>query len=548
MGDVILVITLLLICLGLGAVIGKYMARSLNDEKICLTDRFICRMGIDTKSQMNWKEYLLSTLVFTAFGFIFLQAVIMCQAWLPLNPNHRPNLPFLMAFNITTSFVTNTNWQNYAGESTMGLFSQMVGLTVQNFLSAAVGVAVLLAFVRGLLIKESITLGNFWKDVSRFTIKILLPLSILFAIFFIQQGMPQTFKGTITATTLEGKAVKIPVGPVASQMAIKMIGGNGGGFYNGNATHPFENPTPISNFIQLILILLLPVSCVFMLIFMLPNRKEGYMILSVMGVMLLVGIGISYWGQSQINSITQMKFLEGTESRFSTFECSLWSVLTTAVANGSVNCMHSSLSPLSQLVALFNMMTGEVIFGGVGSGLYGMFLYVLLTVFLAGLMVGRTPEYFGKKIETKEVYWVGIALLFPGLLNLVFSAIALNTSSGLSSISHSGEHGLSEVLYAFSSSFGNNGSAFAGLSANTDFYNTFTGMGMLFGRFIVIVACLVIAGRLGVKKAIVAGPGTLKTDTTVFAFLLLGVIIVMGALTFFPALVLGPIAEHLIMG
>ncbi len=548
MTSVILVVTLFLICLVLGAAIGKWMDYSLNGDTFSFDDRFFSKIGIDIISPMSWKKYFLSVLMFSIFGFVFLQIILMFQEWLPLNPDHRQNLPFLMAFNITTSFLTNTNWQNYAGETTLSYFSQMCGLTVQNFLSAAVGTSVLLAFIRGLIKKECTSLGNFWRDISRFTIRILLPLAFVFSIFFIQQGIPQTFNGSVPVTTLENKEVKIPIGPVASQIAIKMIGGNGGGFFNSNSTHPFENPTPLSNFIQLILILLLPVACVFMFIFMLPNRKEGYMILALMMVMLLLGIFISYLGQSQINPVTGMNFLEGTESRFSALECSLWSVTTTAVANGSVNCMHSSLSPLAQLVTLFNMMTGEVIFGGVGSGLYGMFLYVLLTVFLAGLMVGRTPEYLGKKIETKEVIWVGIALLLPGLLNLTFSALALNTSLGLFSLAHSGAHGLSEVLYAFSSSLGNNGSAFAGLAANSDFYNLATGIGMLVGRFLVIFASLIIAGNLGAKKITTAGPGTLQTDTTIFAVLLLGVIIIMGALTFFPVLILGPITEQIMMG
>jgi len=530
-----------------GLLYGKWMANLMSEESPRFEDKLLRYLGIDTTTSMNWKDYLLSVLMFSFVGFIFLQIILMSQQWLPLNPDHKPNVPFLMAFNITASFVTNTNWQNYGGESTLSHFAQMAGLTVQNFLSAAVGVAVLVALIRGLIKHDTNKLGNFWSDVTRFTLRILLPLSFVFALFLVHQGVPQTFQANVPTKTLEGANIQIPLGPVASQIAIKMNGSNGGGFYNANGAHPYENPTPLTNFVHLISILLLPIACVFMFIFMLPNHRQGYMILVVMGIMLGVGILFSYWGEIQINPITKMHFLEGTETRISLSECSLWSTLTTAVSNGSVNCLHSSLSPVAQLIALFNMMTGEVIFGGVGSGLYGMLLYVLLTVFMAGLMVGRTPEYLGKKIETKEVIWVGVALLSPGLMNLLFSALALNLNAPLSSLAHVGSHGLSEVIYAFSSALGNNGSAFAGLNANTIFFNLTTGIGMLLGRFVVIVASLYIAGSMGIKKVAVTGPGTLRTDTSIFAFLLWSVIIVVGALTFFPVLALGPIAEYLLM-
>ena len=530
-----------------GIMLGKIMAHIFKEKGVALEEKILKLIGIDAFTAMNWKEYLLAVIVFNFVGLILLQLILMTQHWHPFNPEARNGLSFWMAFNIATSFVTNTNWQNYGGESTLSYFSQMLGLTVQNFLSASTGMAVLLVFIRSLVKKEITFMGNFWSDLTRFTVRILLPLSFVFALFLISQGVPQTLNGSVSVKTLEGKELKVPVEPVASQIAIKMNGSNGGGFFNANAAHPFENPTPVSNFFQLITILLLPVSCVFMLIFMLPRKQEGYPVLGVMTVLLLLGVVLSYWAQVQTIPITHMSFREGVDSRFSLSECSLWSVATTAVSNGSVNCMHSSLSPLAQLVALFNMMTGEVIFGGVGAGLYGMLLYVLMTVFLAGLMVGRTPEYLGKKIESKEVIWASFALLAPGLFNLLFSAWALNFQLGLASLSHSGSHGLSEVLYAFSSTFGNNGSAFAGLNANTTFYNITTGFAMLFGRFAVIVPVLIIAGSLGPKKKSPIGPGTLKTDTLLFGVLLFSVILILGALTFFPVLVLGPVAEHLIL-
>ncbi|OFZ23154.1 MAG: potassium-transporting ATPase subunit A [Bdellovibrionales bacterium RIFOXYA1_FULL_36_14] len=536
-----------LILSGTGLILGKMLAHIFKEKGIGLEEKFLKLIGIDATTSMNWKEYLSAVLIFNLIGLILLQLILMTQQWHPFNPEARSGLSFWMAFNIATSFVTNTNWQNYGGEATLSYFSQMLGLTVQNFLSASTGVAVLVVFIRSLVKKEVTLLGNFWSDLTRFTVRILLPLSFVFALFLISQGVPQTLKGSVSVQTLEGKDLKVPVGPVASQIAIKMNGSNGGGFFNVNAAHPYENPTPVSNFVQLISILLLPVSCVFMLIFMLPRKQEGYPILGVMTVLLLLGVVLSYWAQVQINPITHMVYGEGVDTRFSLSECSLWSVATTAVSNGSVNCMHSSMSPLAQLVALFNMMTGEVIFGGVGSGLYGMLLYVLMTVFLAGLMVGRTPEYLGKKIESKEVIWASFALLAPGLFNLLFSAWALHYHLGLASLSHSGPHGLSEVLYAFTSAFGNNGSAFAGLNANSTFYNITTGFAMLFGRFAVIVSVLIIAGSLGPKKKSPIGPGSLKTDTSLFAVLLFSVILILGALTFFPVLVLGPVAEHLIL-
>ncbi|MBF0360159.1 MAG: potassium-transporting ATPase subunit A [Oligoflexia bacterium] len=419
----------------LGILIGKAMTILFKEGVVRIEDKILRLLKIDAISSMNWKEYLFAIIVFNLFGFIFLQVILMFQDWFPLNPEGKNGLPFWMAFNITSSFITNTNWQNYAGESTLSYFSQMMGLTVQNYLSAATGVAVLIAFIRSLVKKEVSKIGNFWSDITHFTLRILLPLSFILALFLIYQGVPQTFNSSVGIKTLEGKELKVPVGPVASQIAIKMNGTNGGGFYNANAAHPYENPTPLANFVQLVSILLIPVSCAFMLIFMLPRKKDGLPILGVMTVMLLIGVVLSYFAQKQGNPMVQMAFLEGTETRFSLAECSLWSVATTAVSNGSVNCMHSSLSPLAQMIALFNMMTGEVIFGGAGCGLYGMLLYVLMTVFLAGLMVGRTPEYLGKKIESKEIICASFAFLAPGLLNLIFSAWALNYRLGLSSLS-----------------------------------------------------------------------------------------------------------------
>lgn len=518
--------------------IGKYLVwlykLDRNEiEKAQSSGTILNKIGININEEMNWKEYLISMCLFSFFGFLILQIILMSQ-----------KIPFFMAFNIAMSFMTNTNWQNYAGESTLTNWVQSIGLGVQNFTSAASGFAILLCLIRGITKRENSQLGNFWNDIIKFTFHILLPLSIVFSLFLVWQGTPQTNKNKMDFVSLEGKKVSIPVGPVASQVAIKMLGSNGGGFYNANASHPYENPTPLSNFIQTMSIILLPAACMFMFIFSLPNRKQGFMILSVMLALLIGGLWISYIFQNQVNPLTNTHFLEGTETRFSPTECGIWATLTTAVTSGSVNCMHSSISPMTQLVALFNMMTGGIIFGGVGSGVYTMILYVLLSAFLSGLMVGRTPEYLGKKIQANEIIWVGLALLTPGLMNLLLSALAMYLSPATAN--HT-PHGLSEILYAFSSAFGNNGSAFAGLNANTDFYNISLGFSMLFGRFIVIMGVLYIAGSLGLKNMTPSGPGTLKTDTVLFSFILLSVIIIVGALTFFPVLVLGPISEHLLM-
>lgn len=517
--------------------IGRYLVwiYRLKEKELKIQPKvsILSKIGINIHEEMNWKEYLISMCLFSFFGFILLQIMLMFQ-----------NIPFLTALNISISFMTNTNWQNYTGESTLTNWVQSLGLGVQNFTSAASGFAILLCFIRGITNKEKSELGNFWNDIIKFIFQLLLPLSIVFSLILVWQGVPQTNNSRVEFISLEGKNVTIPVGPVASQVAIKMLGSNGGGFYNANASHPYENPTPLSNFIQTMSIILLPAACMFMFIFSLPNKKQGLMILSVMLALLLCGLCISSIYQNKINPLTNTHFLEGTETRFSLTECGIWSTLTTAITSGSVNCMHSSISPMSQLVALFNMMTGGIIFGGVGSGLYTMILYVLLSAFLSGLMVGRTPEYLGKKIQANEIIWVGLALLTPGLLNLILSALAMYLNLG--SIQH-GPHGLSEILYAFSSAFGNNGSAFAGLNANTDFYNIALGFSMLFGRFIVIIGSLYIAGSLGIKNISPTGPGTLKTDTILFGFILLSVIIIVGALTFFPVLVLGPVAEHLLM-
>jgi K+-transporting ATPase ATPase A chain len=536
-----------LLVLGGGFFLGKILFKIFSAKTIGFEEKLLKVMGIDAVTPMNWKEYLFSLLFFSLMGIIFLQFILMFQHILPLNTDGKVGLPFWMSFNIAASFVTNTNWQNYAGESTLSNFSQMAGLTVQNFLSAATGISVMLVLVRGILKKETTKLGNFWSDLTRATFRFLLPLSIILTIILISLGVPQTLSEKVSIQTLEGKESIIPVGPVASQVSIKMVGTNGGGFFNANAAHPFENPNPLANYISLLFILLVPVACVFLFIFMMPKRSEGYLILSVMSVLLLLGMGISLWATLQTNPSTGMSFIEGKDTRISLAECSLWSVTTTAVSNGSINCAHSSLAPFSQLVALFNMMTGEIIFGGAGTGIYTMLLYVFLTVFLAGLMVGRTPEYLGKKIEAHEIIWVGFALLTPGLLNLILSAFTLNSQWGLPSLSHLGPHGLSEVLYAFSSLIGNNGSAFAGLNSNTPFFNITGGFAMLFGRFAVIISVFIIAGSMGKKNISPPTLGTLKTNTPIFGFLLISVVIIMGALTFFPTLILGPIAEHLLM-
>jgi K+-transporting ATPase ATPase A chain len=444
--------------------------------------------------------------------------------------------------------MTNTNWQGYAGETTLSFFVQMIGLTVQNFVSAATGIAVLMALIRGISRRTTDKLGNFWTDLTRSTLYVLLPLSIILAILLVGQGVVQNFKVHESIQTLQGAQQDIPMGPAASQIAIKQLGSNGGGFFNANSAHPFENPSPFSNFLEMLAILIIPASLTFTYGKMTGSVKQGWVIFSVMMILLMAGLAISLYAEYSPNPIYgNTPLMEGKETRFGITNSVLWSTITTAVSSGSVNAMHSSLSPLTGMVTLINIMLGEVIFGGVGAGIYGMVIFIILTVFIAGLMVGRTPEYLGKKIEAFEVKMAILAVLAPSFVILVFTAWASVSKAGLAGLGNPGPHGFSEMLYAFTSAAGNNGSAFAGLNANSIFYNLTLGVGMLIGRFGIIIPVLAIAGNMAGKKITPLSAGTFRTDNWLFIGLLIAVILIVGGLTFFPALSLGPIIENLLM-
>ncbi|TGK20318.1 potassium-transporting ATPase subunit KdpA [Leptospira stimsonii] len=505
--------------------------------------------GIDPKKNMDWKEYAASLLIFNLLGFLTLFGILLFQNILPMNPENVNGLNPFLAFNTAVSFVTNTNWQAYSGEAALSYFSQSIGLTAQNFLSAATGLCVLLALARGLSSNAKSNLGNFWRDLIRGTIYILLPLSFLLALALVSTGVVQTFSEYLTATTLEGNPQTIPLGPAASQIAIKQLGTNGGGFFGVNSAHPFENPTPISNFLQMLSILLLPGACVFLYGRIIGNVKHAWVIFSVMVTIFCIGVLTVWSSESSFQPLSGTNgFWEGKETRFGILNSALWEVATTVASNGSVNSMHDSFSPIGGLVGMLNIQIGEVIFGGVGAGMYGMVLFILLTVFLSGIMVGRSPEYMGKKIEKKEIQMSILGILLPSTVILLFTAIAVSLPQGIASLSNKGPHGLSEILYAFSSGAGNNGSAFAGLAVDTPFYNSMLGIAMLIGRFGVILPVLAIAGSSASKKrSEVISEGSFSTDGGTFYILLLSVIIIVGALTFFPALTIGPILEHFLM-
>lgn len=535
--------------------LGHYMAAIFNDESkrsiplLGSLEKLTYRVcGIDPNQEMEWKDYLLALLYFNAAGLIFLFALQLMQGILPFNPQGFSGVEPALAFNTAVSFVTNTNWQAYGGENTLSYFTQMAGLTVQNFLSAATGNAVLLAFIRGIRRKSTNTIGNFWSDLSRTIIYLLLPFCLVFAIILVGQGVIQNIHPYIEAKTFSGETQTIPMGPVASQIAIKQLGTNGGGFFNANSAHPFENPTPLSNFLETFAIFWIPASATYMYGLLINSRKQGWIIFSVMFTLWAVGIAVALISESIFNPILEANpVLEGIEARFGTSNSAIWAVTTTGTSNGSVDSMHSSLSPLAGGIALFNIMLGEVIFGGVGVGMCGMLMFVLLTVFLAGLMVGRTPEYLGKKIEKTEMQWVMLAILTPCALILVGSAIASILPFALESLANRGPHGFSEILYAFSSAGGNNGSAFAGLNANTYFYNISLGIVMLLARLAILVPSVAIAGTLVQKSTVAPSLGTFATDEGLFAILLFSVILIVAALTFFPALSLGPILEQILM-
>lgn len=545
----------LALLIGLAPVLGSYMYKVFSGQNHLMLpvfgklEKLIYKLsGIRPDEEANWKTYTVGLLLFNFVGLIFLFVLQLVQAQLPLNPAQLPNVSWHSALNTAISFMTNTNWQGYAGETTLSYLVQMLGLTVQNFVSAATGIAVLLALVRGLSRKSATTLGNFWTDLTRSTLYVLLPLSILFAVVLVGEGVIQNFHSYQTVHTLQGAEQVVPMGPAASQIAIKQLGTNGGGFFNANSSHPFENPTPFTNFLEMLAILLIPAALTYTYGKMVGSVRQGWTILMVMLVLLVSGLAISLYGEYSANPVLgQSHLMEGKETRFGITNSVMWSTATTAASNGSVNAMHDSLSPLAGMVAMINMLLGEVIFGGVGAGLYGMMVFVILTVFIAGLMVGRTPELLGKKIGAFEVQMAIIANLSTSLVILVFTAWASVSSYGLSSLNNTGAHGFSEILYAYTSAAGNNGSAFAGLNANTVFYNLTLSITLLVGRFGVIIPMLAIAGSLVQKNSTPESAGTFRTDNWVFAGLLIAVILIVGGLTYFPALSLGPVVEHLLM-
>jgi len=536
--------------------LGLYMARVFEGEVKFLgpIENGIYRLcGVRRDEEQHWTGYAISMLALSAAGFVLLYVLQRFQASLPFNPQGLTAVGPELAFNTAASFVTNTNWQSYVGETTMSYLVQMLGLTVQNFVSAATGIALAVALIRGFARRSARTLGNFWVDMTRAALYVLLPLSIIVALALVWQGVPQNLGDYTQAVGLEGVQQLIAQGPVASQEAIKMLGTNGGGFFNANSAHPFENPTALSNFIEMWALIVLAAALTYTFGRMVKDTRQGWAIFAVMAVLLVGGITALYTAESQGNAavaasqIAQAGNMEGKEVRFGVAMSSLFATITTAVSCGAVNAMHDSLTPLGGMITIINMELGEIVFGGVGSGLYGMLLFAIIAMFVAGLMVGRTPEYLGKKIEAKEVKMAMLAILVLPLAMLGFTALAVTSKLGLAGPLHSGPHGFSEILYAYTSATANNGSAFAGLTANTPFYNLTLGAAMLIGRFLMIVPMLAIAGALAAKKIVPASAGTFPTHGGLFIGLLVGVILIVGGLTFFPVLSLGPIVDHLSM-
>lgn len=556
--------------------LGGFMARVYQGEKTFLSpvlapvERLVYRLaGITPSDEMSWKTYTVAMLLFSLIGFIFLYLLQRLQGFLPLNPMVMGAVSPDLSLNTAVSFITNTNWQNYGGEFTLSYLTQMLGLTVQNFVSAAAGMAILVAFIRGFTRHNTNQLGNFWVDLTRSTLYILLPISILLALVLVSQGVVQTFSPSATAQLIQPEAGAnnqttttqiIAVGPAASQIAIKQLGTNGGGFFNTNSAHPLENPTPLSNFFEMLSIILIPAALCYTFGKMVGDTRQGWALLTVMMIFIIVFTWIAYAAESAGNpkltltGVDQVTSdfqpggnMEGKEIRFGPVNSALWATVTTAASNGSVNSMHDSFTPLGGLVPLVMMMLGEVIFGGVGSGLYGMLIFVIVAVFVAGLMVGRTPEYLGKKIESYEMKMASLLILIMPLTVLVLTAVAVLVKAGQVGPLNSGPHGFSEILYAYVSQGNNNGSAFAGLTGNTVFYNLTGALAMLISRFWLAVPTLALAGGLAAKKKIPAGAGTLSTTSALFIAWLIGVIILVGALNFVPALALGPVIEHLIM-
>jgi K+-transporting ATPase ATPase A chain len=554
-GEIFQLVFFFTVLIGLTPFVGGWMAKVFRGERQFLTplfgglERLVYRVArVDIAEEMTWRHYTAALLAFNFLGLFALLGLQTGQAWLPLNPAGQTNVDFGLALNTAISFVTNTNWQAYSGENTMSYLTQMLGLSVQNFFSAATGIVVLLALIRGLTRANFATIGNFWVDLVRSTVYILIPLCLVFALVLVSQGVVQTFSGYPTATTLDGSAQVVPLGPAASQIAIKQLGTNGGGFFGQNSAHPFENPTPLSNFLELLAIILIPSAIVYTYGVLVGNRRQGYSIYAAMMAVVLAGLAIAFWAEYQNNPAQGgLSLLEGKEERFGVMNSVLWADLTTVTSNGSVNAMHDSLSPLAGGVALFNLLLGECVFGGIGTGLYTMLLFVIVTVFLAGLMVGRTPEYLGKKIEAFEVKMAMIAVIAPSACVLIFSAIGCGTDLGRSAMANAGPHGLSEVLYAFASMSNNNGSAFAGITATNPIYLWLGSLAMIIGRFAVIVPVLAIAGSFAAKKVTPPSSGTFPTDGPLFVVLLVGVVLIVGVLTFFPALSLGPVVEHFLV-
>lgn len=548
--------------------LGAYMAKVYQGERLFLdpilgpVERFLYRLsGIDQRSEMTWKTYAVVMLIFNILGLIVVYLLQRLQGLLPLNPQGLRAVSPDSAWNTAVSFATNTNWQGYGGETTMSYLTQMLGMTVQNFLSAATGMAVMVALIRGIVRHTTKEIGNFWVDMTRSVLYILIPLSLVLALALVSQGVVQTFSEYKTATSLQsGETQLIAVGPAASQIAIKQLGTNGGGFFNVNSAHPLENPTPFSNFLEMLSILLIPAALCYTYGKMVGDTRQGWALLAVMTIVLVALLGVVVWSEQCGNPMlaklgidqTQTDInpggnMEGKEVRFGIVNSALWGTVTTAASNGSVNAMHDSFMPLGGLVPMWLMQLGEIIYGGVGSGLYGMLAFVVIAVFVSGLMVGRTPEYLGKKIEAYEMKMASIVILIPVMVVLIGTATALMTEAGRATIFNPSAHGFSEVLYAFSSAGNNNGSAFAGLGANTPFYNIALGIAMFIARYWLAIPILAIAGSLANKKKVPASAGTLPTHTPLFIAWVIGVIIIVGALSFLPALALGPIVEHLMI-
>lgn len=535
-------------------VIGTYLVWIFQEKEISQSPLMYFERGIywlcsiDPNHEMSWQDYLKALLWFNGVGLAVLFLILTFQDFLPLNPHNFSGVPWILAFNIAISYVTNTNWQSYAGEVTLSYFSQMVGLTTQNFLSAATGLSVMFAMIRGVSHRSINTIGNFWVDLTRGILYLFLPLAIIFSLFLVFEGSPQTLNPYAPAKTLEGHSQIIPYGPVASQIAIKQIGTNGGGFFAANSAHPYENPTPLSNFVELLAIFLIPAVSTYTFGIMVNSRRQGWALFLVMSFMTISGLLVMY-AALHVHSplLANMEPYEGIETRIGIANSMLWTNSTTCTSNGSVNCMISSLTPLAGGVALLNVMLGELIFGGVGGGLCTMLFFAMFTVFLAGLMVGRTPEYLGKKIGRREIRWVMAGVLIPSIVMLIGQAASCSNPLAQETLLHKGPHGLTELLYAFGSCSGNNGSAFAGINANTNYYNIALGVTMLLGRLSVIIPALALAGIFSAQKVSARTSGTFRTDSFLFAFLLCVVIVILGMLPFFPALALGPIVEHIFL-